>query len=521
MARALPRFMAPMLLSYRWGQALCTLLAALLMVAALGAADFRQVFGIWIERSAYRHCALVFLISLYLIWQLRARLARRAPRPFYGALPICAGAGALWLVGVASEVALLRHVALLGMLQSCVLLCLGKEVTRILLFPLAYLLFAIPFGQEIVPFLQIQTAHMSIGLLNFFEVPAYLNGTQIATPNGLYRVAEACAGVDFLMGMLAYGALLAYVFFRCWKRRALFMLLCVAVPILANGIRAFLTIFVGYYTTPSLAGGVDHIIYAWFFFAFIMGGMTIFAIRFSDVVPDAGMERQLATEDRPTELAAHHVVGASLGFALLMVSLQLWAPHMVQVPKTRLGTAVVLPTLPGWKRVSTQPNPEWQPRYVGADQIAFAQYESASGARVDMVLALYGYQRDGSELVASGQGAATGSTGAWIWSGRGPMAASLPAYGTVQSDIMLSVTGGKRLAVTQYHVGGGATGSAAGVKWRMVKARLLGQSQISAALILSAHLQPGVAVSPEIRALQAQIGPSEPFVAQMVEKARS
>lgn len=362
---------------------------------------------------------------------------------------------------------------------------------------------------------------MSIGLLNFFEVPAYLNGTQIATPNGLYRVAEACAGVDFLIGMLAYGALLAYVFLRFWARRALFMLLCAAVPILANGIRAFLTIFIGYHTTPSLAGGVDHIIYAWFFFAFIMGGMTIFAIRFSDVVLNAGTQRQFVAEDRPADLVARHLVGATLGFALLMASLQLWAAKMDQVPKTRLSTAVVLPMLPGWKRVSTTPNPDWQPRYVGAEQIAFAQYENASGARVDMVLALYGYQRDGRELVASGQGAVTGGTGTWIWSGRGPVAASLPAYGPVQSDIILSVNGGKRLALTQYHVGGGTTGSATGVKWRMVKARLLGQSQISAALLLSAHLQPGVAVAPEIRALQAQIGPSEPFVAQIVKKARS
>jgi exosortase/archaeosortase family protein len=60
-------------------------------------------------------------------------------------------------------------------------------------------------------------------------------------------VAEACSGVKFLIAMVALGVLVANVCFRSWHRRAAFMALCVAVPILANGVRAWGTIYAAQY----------------------------------------------------------------------------------------------------------------------------------------------------------------------------------------------------------------------------------------------------------------------------------
>ena len=106
------------------------------------------------------------------------------------------------------------------MLQGAVVACLGRDVARGLLFPLAYALFLIPLGAELVPAMQTLTAQMVTGLLALTGVPAHLEGVFITTPVGYFEVAEACAGVRFLVAMAAFGALVANVCFKAWPRRS-------------------------------------------------------------------------------------------------------------------------------------------------------------------------------------------------------------------------------------------------------------------------------------------------------------
>jgi exosortase len=101
-------------------------------------------------------------------------------------------------------------------------------------------------------------------------------------PAGLFEVAEACSGVKFLVAMLAFGALAANVCFRSWKRRIAFMALCVVVPVLANGVRAWGTIYVAQIKGAAYAGGVDHIIYGWFFFAAVIAAILAIGWPFFD-----------------------------------------------------------------------------------------------------------------------------------------------------------------------------------------------------------------------------------------------
>jgi exosortase len=80
---------------------------------------------------------------------------------------------------------------------------------------------------------------MSMALLGQTGVPAHLDGIFISTPTGLFRVAEACSGVRFLVAMAALAALVANLCFRSWPRRAAFVAAAMAIPVAANGVRAF------------------------------------------------------------------------------------------------------------------------------------------------------------------------------------------------------------------------------------------------------------------------------------------
>src|SRR3569623_1110384 len=71
--------------------------------------------------------------------------------------------------------------------------------------------------------------------------------------------------------MLALGALVANLCFRSWTRRLLFMLASVAIPVLANGVRAWGTIYIAYRSgSNAFADGFDHIFYGWIFFGIVI-----------------------------------------------------------------------------------------------------------------------------------------------------------------------------------------------------------------------------------------------------------
>src|SRR3546814_8092670 len=92
-------------------------------------------------------------------------------------------------------------------------------------------------------------------LLGLTGVPAQMQGIFITTPNGYFEVAEACSGAKFVIAMTAYGLLVCNVCFTSRRRRVAFMVGALSLSILANGVRAFATIFVAEVTTIDAAAG--------------------------------------------------------------------------------------------------------------------------------------------------------------------------------------------------------------------------------------------------------------------------
>ncbi|MFX9969656.1 archaeosortase/exosortase family protein, partial [Acinetobacter baumannii] len=75
--------------------------------------------------------------------------------------------------------------------QGAALTLLGPRVAAALLFPLGYMLFLVPFGDEMIPLLQTVTARLTMVFLAISQVPATIDGVFITTPGGYFEVAEA------------------------------------------------------------------------------------------------------------------------------------------------------------------------------------------------------------------------------------------------------------------------------------------------------------------------------------------
>ena len=489
-----------------WSGHLTALAITILSLLILFARDVGDMANQWWNSSTYGHCLFILPLVAWLVWQRRNEIIQVEPRAWLPGLAVLAVAAFGWLIGEAAGVALIRHAALIAMVQATVLTILGPSVLRALLFPLFYLVFLIPFGDEFVPAMQTITAKMTMALLHLAQIPAHIDGVFITIPNGWFEVAEACAGVKFLVAMVAYGALVANVCFRSWRRRAVFMLLCVIAPILANGVRAFGTIYAAHLTSVEAATGFDHIIYGWFFFAFVMLLVMAVSWRFFDrKIGDIWLTKVPAVVGRKRPVYVIAVV--TVGVVLLPL---LWNGTVVAAGRHPLPRQVALPVVMGWTIVPNNSGYPWAPRFDGADHTLLGRYRNEASQQVDLGIALYGWQAEGRKIVGFAQGAVDPSS-KWAW------AATAKAPPNGKAEQMRAPGKVMREAVTFYVLGGSATGNAMTVKLRTLKSRLLGGDQSAAVVIISAE---GAQAQSLIDKFLASMGPPDALARRLIATAR-
>ena len=273
-----------------WHRALTMLVVAALALVLLATREWGEMAHQWWNIATYSHILLIPFIVGSLAWDRRADLARISPQASWIGVMLFVAACALWVAGRASGINLLAHAGGVGMLQAAILAILGVRAAALLALPLGMMGFLVPFGQEIVPPMQAITARLAIVLTHWSGVPAETNGIFIDTPAGLFVVAEACSGVNFLVAAFAIGVLVCFTAFDSWARRAAFMAASILVPILANGVRAWGTIYVAQSQGVEFAAGFDHIVYGWVFFAIVLAILIGGARPFFQRVPeDAGL----------------------------------------------------------------------------------------------------------------------------------------------------------------------------------------------------------------------------------------
>ena len=270
-----------------WRRTIWSMAALAVLALGLQAPAVWDMIGVWISSPTYNHGFLVLPASLWFVWRKRAELREIAPRvSFWGLAPL-ALAAALATLGGLMGAAIFEHAAVAFSLMGVAILAAGSEFARRFWFPLAFLIFLVPFGDELTPLLQEWTADVSVWLLRASGVPTYREGIMIELPNALFEVAEACAGLRFLIAMMVVAAAFAHLSYnRLWKW-ALFGILAVVVPVGANFLRAYGIMMIAHLTDGRVAAGVDHLVYGWVFFSAVMLLLLWIGGRFADLKWDA------------------------------------------------------------------------------------------------------------------------------------------------------------------------------------------------------------------------------------------
>ena len=341
-------------------QAACLLVLAVLWLIAYFS-TFEQIVLTWFESTTFEHAVIIAPIAIWLIYRKRYAfgLARRRNIDVILGFAGLLAAVLLFVVGKLSLINALQQFALMSMPLFFVWGIFGFVTLRHLFFPLFFLILSVPFGEFMIPHLQEVTADLTVMMLKVVGVPVYREGWYLQIPEGLFHVAEACSGIRFLFSTITIGLLIAHLEIRSRIKQAVFLACVVVIPILANGMRAFIMVYIGHASNMKAAVGFDHLVYGWVFFFFV----TALVLAFSRLFYDEKNMPKFSDTTVIVALPKKRFAAALIVIALGPVFMGAFYSQQTQALEKVSEDGVVLTDI---KSLSG-----WQPIYTGFDEYRF------------------------------------------------------------------------------------------------------------------------------------------------------
>lgn len=174
--------------------------------------------------------------------------------------------GMLWLAWLST------YVALMVVLYTYI----GGQALIRLWFPLTYLLFLVPPPYTLIaPVTQSRKLWLSVtsvDLLSALGFEAAYNGTTLYIDQYELLIADACAGMNSLISLLAVGLFYVYVLYRAdWRYAILLAILTLPIAMIANLARILLLLLATHYLGIARVEGVLHETAGLFMFLVALG----------------------------------------------------------------------------------------------------------------------------------------------------------------------------------------------------------------------------------------------------------
>ena len=387
-----------------WRLALIFIGIAAFVFAVVFRADISGAVGVWIASTAYNHCFLILPLIGFLLWERRVVIASVSPHPNFWPLVLMPVLSIVWLIAAILDIQEGRQLLAVAMFELVLLVTLGPYLFRLLLAPLLFLFFLVPSGEFLVPSLQKITADFSVAGLHVLEIPVYSDGFMIEIPEGTFEVAEACAGLRFLIASVVFGCFFAVVMYRNYIRRAVFISLSVTVPIVANGLRALGIIVLAHLAGDAAAVEADHILYGWFFFTLVIIILIAVGMTFAQKI-DRRMPAHSAGWSKPPPWRFSTAVPAAL---LLALAGPAYAARLdASYPRYPLSPPQP-PLVAGPWHAKGDAAADWRPAVPGADHEFLERFQEPGSGLIIRYVALYRLQAIGNSLTRTGNRVADG-----------------------------------------------------------------------------------------------------------------
>jgi exosortase len=226
--------------------ALPFLLPAMVAVGLIFALYWGTFLWWWSEWTAagsfYAHAMFVPFFVAVMIWRNRERLAQTEWRPSWLGLPLICMAMALLLLAQRSDVTTVKSLSFIFLLLGATLLLAGVQRTRVLLFPLLFVIMMMPLIPDqlingIAFPIQMMSATIATKMLNLMTLNSVQQGVMIQMDSYRMAVELPCSGFKTLISLMTFSAAFAYlVQAALWKRWFLF-LMTIPLSLIINSLR--------------------------------------------------------------------------------------------------------------------------------------------------------------------------------------------------------------------------------------------------------------------------------------------
>lgn len=385
-----------------WRRAIWLTAASILGILFIHAATLGTILRVWHQDRAFAHCYFIAPLAGYMMWLDRERLAMLRPRPSVWGLCFVTLWGFAWFLATMAQVQFGAQLALVGMIIAAVWATLGWGVVREVAYPLAFLFLAVPFGEAFFPILISMAGRLAVMMVTILGAPIAFDGHYLRLPGAEWRVAEACGGLRFILALLAVGAVFAYTTYRkAWKRAA-FLVTCVALAVLTNGVRVSAIVLIGYFTDMKSSIVHEHTWLGWLLFAIMALTLFFLGRHWADPDPPVATSGP-AGEARRSRGAKNNSYVTAMAATLAIVLAWSLGAQAAQRPMGANTIALTAPTgADGWTALD-YPLWDWSPNYEGARASFGTTYQKGNRTALAYV-AYYRNQGEGSELVHAENG---------------------------------------------------------------------------------------------------------------------
>ncbi len=351
---------------------------------------FRALGAFWNSSYDYGHGYLVAAVSV--AWLLRSRrgLDSVPVRPMPVAVAALALAVLTWAVAYRGNSQIVQQLVAPAILLFAVLAAMGRHVALRVAAPLAYLYFAVPLWDQLVPALQAATTEVTEAMLRLLGVPATVESHVVTIPEGRFAIVEGCAGKRYFIVALAFAVLAVASHGLRGARAAVVIAAAAGLALIANWLRVVTIIYAGHATNMEhyLVAQEHHTFGVLVFVPILVGVMLVVRI---------------VSRKEPQAQTIQHVP-ANAGHAAAWPAIAcLCVPILVAGTKSggslaapRLGHLPIVADL--WQG-PLPPDAQWRPRFALATDEVRAAYGSHEGT-VQLYMNVYGVQTQGRELIS-------------------------------------------------------------------------------------------------------------------------
>jgi exosortase len=221
--------------------------------------------------SYYSHGFLIPLVSGFLIWQRRERIAAGGIVPSaWGLVWLALGillqlGSAVWRIYFTAGFSMLF--VILGLIQFV----FGTRAARETLFAVAFLVFMVPLPLSVIAELSLKlkllAAHLAVRVISLTGIVAVQEGSMIHFPTCTMTVGDVCSGLRSIISLLALGAVFGHMRGLRWPYHLTLFVASVPIALCANVLRIVGLCFVANFWGVALATGTLHDLSGFLLFA--------------------------------------------------------------------------------------------------------------------------------------------------------------------------------------------------------------------------------------------------------------